>query len=104
MQLTHFDARRAKRRSCSTPAILDGFEGITGPSAILITHQHPDHATPSGCPHSSSHPQYALQADAQTAETLGGPWRAVNVGDEPGSPPHRARRRRPHAVIHPKSR
>ena len=59
-----------------------GFEGITGLSAILITHQHPDHADPERLPALvEANPQAALYADPQTAAMLGGDWRAVNVGD-----------------------
>ncbi len=59
-----------------------GFEGITGLSAILITHQHPDHADPERLPELvEANPQAALYADPQTAAMLGGDWRAVAVGD-----------------------
>ena len=59
-----------------------GFEGITGLSAILITHQHPDHADPQRLPALlEANPQAALYADPQTAEMLGGRWQAVQVGD-----------------------
>ena len=60
-----------------------GFEGITGLSAILITHQHPDHADPQRLPALvEANPGAALYADPQTADQLGGDWRAVHVGDE----------------------
>ena len=60
-----------------------GFEGITGLSAILITHQHPDHADTERLPALvDANPQAALYADPQTAAQLGGSWQAVNVGDE----------------------
>lgn len=59
-----------------------GFEGITGLSAILITHQHPDHADPARLPALvEANPNAALYADPQTAAQLGGPWQAVHVGD-----------------------
>ncbi len=59
-----------------------GFEGITGLSAILITHQHPDHADPQRLPALlEANPQAALYADPQTAAMLGGDWRAVHAGD-----------------------
>jgi L-ascorbate metabolism protein UlaG (beta-lactamase superfamily) len=55
-----------------------GFEGITGLSAILITHQHPDHADTERLPAlMEANPQAALYADPQTAEQLGGPWKAA---------------------------
>jgi L-ascorbate metabolism protein UlaG (beta-lactamase superfamily) len=60
-----------------------GFEGITGLSAILITHQHPDHADTERLPALvEANPQAAFYADPQTAEQLGSPWKAVHVGDE----------------------
>ena len=60
-----------------------GFEGITGLSAILITHQHPDHADPDRLPALvEANPEAALYADPQTAALLGGRWNAVHVGDE----------------------
>lgn len=60
-----------------------GFEGITGLTAILITHQHPDHADPARLPALvAANPGAALYADPQTAAQLGGDWRAVHVGDE----------------------
>ena len=91
MQLTHFG------HSCllaefndSAPAVLfdpgnfsHGFEGITGLSAILITHQHPDHVDAERLPALlEANPDAALYADPQTAAQLGEPWRAVHVGDE----------------------
>lgn len=60
-----------------------GFEGITGLSAILITHQHPDHADPQRLPAlAEANPDAALYADPQTAAMLGGDWQAVHAGDE----------------------
>ncbi|MDZ4234833.1 MAG: MBL fold metallo-hydrolase, partial [Dietzia sp.] len=56
MQLTHFGhscllaSFKGKSNDGETTVLFDpgnfshGFEGITGLSAILITHQHPDHA------------------------------------------------------------
>jgi L-ascorbate metabolism protein UlaG (beta-lactamase superfamily) len=80
-----------------------GFEGITGLSAILITHQHPDHADPERLPALvEANPQAALYSDPQTAAMLGGDWCAVNAGDEftLGSLTVRGVGGR-HAVIHP---
>jgi L-ascorbate metabolism protein UlaG (beta-lactamase superfamily) len=80
-----------------------GFEGITGLSAILITHQHPDHADPQRLPALvAANPQAALYADPQTAAMLGGRWRAVHPGDTftvDGITIRGAGGR--HAVIHP---
>lgn len=92
MQLTHFG------HSCllatfgdggeETTILFDpgtfshGFEGITGLSAILITHQHPDHADVDRLPALvEANPRAALYADPMTAAQLGGSWRAVNAGD-----------------------
>ncbi len=59
-----------------------GFEGITGLDAILITHQHPDHADPARLPALvEANPQAKLYADPMTAAQLGGAWQAVHVGD-----------------------
>jgi len=114
MQLTHFGhscllANFRDDSSNDTTILFDpgtfshGFEGITGLSAILITHQHPDHADPDRLPALiEANPQAALYADPQTAAQLGGSWRAVNVGDEL-SIGHLAVRGLGgrHAVIHP---
>ena len=80
-----------------------GFEGITGLSAILITHQHPDHADPERLPALvEANPDAALYADPQTAAQLGGAWRAVHVGDEFSVGALRVRGvGGRHAVIHP---
>ncbi len=109
MELTHFG------HSCLLASFPDetilfdpgnfshGFEGITGLSAILITHQHPDHADPARLPALvEANPDAALYADPQTAEQLGGNWRAVHVGDElsVGGLTIRGVGGR-HAVIHP---
>jgi L-ascorbate metabolism protein UlaG (beta-lactamase superfamily) len=80
-----------------------GFEGITGLSAILITHQHPDHADPQRLPALvEANPQAALYADPQTAAALGDDWVAVAPGDEVriGALTVRGSGGR-HAVIHP---
>ena len=94
MQLTHFGhscllAGFKNKSGGETTVLFDpgnfshGFEGITGLSAILITHQHPDHADTARLPALvEANPQAALYADPQTAAQLGAPWRAVHVGDE----------------------
>jgi L-ascorbate metabolism protein UlaG (beta-lactamase superfamily) len=93
MQLTHFGhscllASFPAERGPDTTVLFDpgnfshGFEGITGLSAILITHQHADHADTARLPALvDANPQAALYADPQTAAQLGEPWKAVNVGD-----------------------
>lgn len=114
MQLTHFGhscllATFRDNSANETTILFDpgtfshGFEGITGLSAILITHQHPDHADTSRLPALlDANPQAALFADPQTAAQLGGSWKAVNVGDEfsIGHLTVRGTGGR-HAVIHP---
>lgn len=109
MELTHFGhscllAEFGVARVLFDPGTFShGFEGITGLSAILITHQHPDHADPSRLPALvEANPGAALYADPQTAAQLGGAWRAVHVGDEfsVGELSIRGAGGR-HAVIHP---
>ncbi|WP_199254228.1 MBL fold metallo-hydrolase [Mycolicibacterium mengxianglii] len=89
MELTHFGHSCLLANFPNTTVLFDpgnfshGFEGITGLSAILITHQHPDHADPERLPALvKANPHAALYADPQTAAQLGGAWTAVNVGDE----------------------
>jgi len=96
MELTHFGHSCLLARfladgatgSQATTVLFDpgnfshGFEGITGLDAILITHQHPDHADPARLPALvEANPQAKLYADPMTAAQLGGPWQAVHVGD-----------------------
>jgi L-ascorbate metabolism protein UlaG (beta-lactamase superfamily) len=114
MQLTHFGhscllATFSDGEGGDTSVLFDpgnfshGFEGITGLSAILITHQHPDHADPARLPALvDANPQAKLYADPMTAAQLGAPWTAVNVGDA-FSVGHLAVRGvgGKHAVIHP---
>lgn len=109
MELTHFGHSCLLASFPQTTVLFDpgtfshGFEGITGLSAILITHQHPDHADPDRLPALvAANPQAALYADPQTAAQLGGAWQAVNVGDElsVGELTVRGVGGR-HAVIHP---
>ena len=89
MELTHFGHSCLLASFPHTNVLFDpgtfshGFEGITGLSAILITHQHPDHADPERLPALvAANPQAALYADPQTAAQLGGAWQAVHVGDQ----------------------
>jgi L-ascorbate metabolism protein UlaG (beta-lactamase superfamily) len=109
MELTHFGhscllAEFGVARLLFDPGTFShGFEGITGLSAILITHQHPDHADPNRLPALvEANPGAALYADPQTAAQLGGAWRAVQVGAEfsVGELSIRGAGGR-HAVIHP---
>ena len=109
MELTHFGhscllAEFGVARVLFDPGNFShGFEGITGLSAILITHQHADHADPQRLPALvEANPGAALYADPQTAAMLGGDWRAVNVGDEFAVDGLRVRGvGGRHAVIHP---
>ncbi|MDF2826104.1 MAG: putative Zn-dependent hydrolase of beta-lactamase fold protein [Mycobacterium sp.] len=109
MELTHFGHSCLLASFPDTTVLFDpgtfshGFEGITGLAAILITHQHPDHADPQRLPALvEANPQAALYADPQTAAQLGGAWQAVNVGDQLsiGALTVRGVGGR-HAVIHP---
>ncbi|HUO37026.1 MAG TPA: MBL fold metallo-hydrolase [Mycobacterium sp.] len=115
MQLTHFGhscllASFPGRTGTDTTTLLfdpgtfsHGFEGITGLSAILVTHQHPDHADTSRLPALvEANPGAAFYADPQTTAQLGRPWQAVHVGDEVSIDGVRVRGvGGVHAVIHP---
>jgi L-ascorbate metabolism protein UlaG (beta-lactamase superfamily) len=109
MQLTHFGHSCLLAEFGQTRVLFDpgtfahGFEGITGLSAILITHQHPDHVDPSRLPALiDANPDAALYTDSQTAALLDAPFQVVHVGDElaVGHLTIRALGGR-HAVIHP---
>jgi len=109
MQLTHFGHSCVLADFGHTTLLFDpgnfshGFEGITGLSAIVITHQHPDHVDAARLPALlDANPGAALYADPQTAEQLDVPCQQVHVGDElsVGDLTIRALGGR-HAVIHP---
>ncbi len=109
MQLTHFGHSCLLADFGHTTILFDpgnfshGFEGISGLSAILITHQHPDHVDTARLPAlCEANPDAVLYADPQTTSQLGDPCVAVNVGDElaVGQLTIRAIGGR-HAVIHP---
>ncbi|MDP7726465.1 MBL fold metallo-hydrolase [Mycobacterium sp. TY814] len=109
MQLTHFGHSCLLAEFGQTRILFDpgtfahGFEGTTGLSAILITHQHPDHIDVTRLPALlEGNPEAVLYADPQTTGQLGEPCRAVHVGDEleVGQLTIRAVGGR-HAVIHP---
>lgn len=63
----------------------DGFEGLTGLTAVLVTHQHPDHADPARLPALlAANPAAQLFADPGSAQTLseaGLTATPVNAGD-----------------------
>ena len=89
MELTHFGHSCLLAEFSGSTLLFDpgnfshGFEGVTGLSAILITHQHPDHADRERLTALvEANPDAALYADPATAAELGGRWRAVHVGDE----------------------
>lgn len=109
MELTHFGHSCLLAEFGQTRVLFDpgtfahGFEGITGLSAILITHQHPDHVDASRLPALiDGNPNAALYTDSQTAAQLDAPFQVVHVGDELAVGPLtiRALGGR-HAVIHP---
>ncbi len=109
MQLTHFGHSCLLAEFGNTHLLFDpgtfahGFEGITGLSAIVVTHQHADHVDVARLPSLlEGNPDAVLYADPQTAAQLGQPCRAVRVGDELtiGDLTVRALGGR-HAVIHP---
>jgi L-ascorbate metabolism protein UlaG (beta-lactamase superfamily) len=109
MKLTHFGHSCLLADFDHTTVLFDpgnfshGFEGISGLSAILVTHQHPDHVDTARLPALiEANPDAALYADPATAEQLGPPWQAVQVGDAftVGTLTIRGAGGR-HAVIHP---
>ncbi|MDD4868728.1 MAG: MBL fold metallo-hydrolase [Mycobacterium sp.] len=89
MELTHFGHSCLLAELNHTRVLFDpgtfahGFEGITGLTAILLTHQHPDHVDGTRLPALlQGNPAAALYADPQTAAQLGAPCRELHVGDE----------------------
>jgi L-ascorbate metabolism protein UlaG (beta-lactamase superfamily) len=109
MQLTHFGHSCLLAEFGKTKILFDpgtfahGFEGITGLSAILITHQHPDHIDVSRLPALlDGNRDAVLYADPQTTAQLGEPCRAVHVGDDLAIEQLNVRAvGGRHAVIHP---
>ncbi|QBJ97248.1 MBL fold metallo-hydrolase [Rhodococcus sp. ABRD24] len=88
MRLTHFGHSCVLVELDGAKILFDpgnfshGFEGITGLDAILITHQHPDHADPARLPALvDANPGAGLYADPQTTAMLGDAWTAVYPGD-----------------------
>ena len=88
MRLTHFGHSCVLVELNGSKILFDpgnfshGFEGVTGLDAILVTHQHPDHADPERLPALvDANPDAALYSDPQTAAKLGGRWNAVRAGE-----------------------
>lgn len=85
-----------------------GFEGLTALDAVLITHQHPDHADAARLPALiAANPEAVRYADPQTAAQLNadgsmGEWGVLGPGEEfvLGEVTVRGTGGR-HAVIHP---
>ncbi|MFT4086537.1 MAG: MBL fold metallo-hydrolase [Gordonia sp. (in: high G+C Gram-positive bacteria)] len=85
-----------------------GFEELTGLDAILVTHQHPDHADPARIPALvEANPQAVRYADPQTAAKFNddasmGTWSVLGPGESfaLGAVTVRGTGGR-HAVIHP---
>ncbi len=82
-----------------------GFEELTGLTAVLITHQHPDHVDLDKLPALlERNPEAVLHTDEDTAEQLTGrglPARAVHEGDVLDLGTRVRVVGRDHAVIHP---
>jgi L-ascorbate metabolism protein UlaG (beta-lactamase superfamily) len=82
-----------------------GFEELTGLTAVLITHQHPDHVDLDKLPALlERNPEAVLHTDEGTAEQLAGrglPARAVHEGDVLDLGTRVRVVGRDHAVIHP---
>lgn len=89
MRLTHFGHSCVLVELNGSTILFDpgtfshGFEGITGLDAIMITHQHADHADQARLPKLvEANPGAALYSDPQTADQLGGNWNAVRPGQQ----------------------
>lgn len=95
MRLTHFGHSCVLVELNGSKILFDpgnfshGFEGITGLDAILVTHQHPDHADPARLPElAEANPDAVLYSDPQTAEA-----RWALDGSPAGRPVQHRRRR-----------
>ncbi|NMO01880.1 MBL fold metallo-hydrolase [Gordonia sp. TBRC 11910] len=114
MRLTHFGHSCLLAEFDGTRILFDpgtlsvGFEGLTDLDAVLITHQHPDHADVARLPALvAANPEALRYADPQTAAQLNddgaaGEWTAAHAGDtfDVGAVTVRVTGGR-HAVIHP---
>ncbi len=93
MRLTHFGhscllVELAGARILFDPGnFSEGFEELTGLDAVLVTHQHPDHADPTRLPALlDTNPQAAAYCDPQSArlwadEPWGARFTAAHTGD-----------------------
>lgn len=114
MLVTHFGHSCVLIESDGTRVLFDpgnlssGFDSLTGLDAILITHQHPDHADPATLPALvAANPSAVRYADPQTVAQLAergdaGEWSVIGPGEKVsiGSFVIRGTGGR-HAVIHP---
>ncbi|EGD55276.1 MBL fold metallo-hydrolase [Gordonia neofelifaecis] len=114
MRVTHFGHSCVLLEIDGTRVLFDpgnlssGYESLTGLDAILITHQHPDHADPAKLPALvAANPDALRYADPQTAAQLAdrgdaGDWAVMGPGEKTviGAIVVRGTGGR-HAVIHP---
>ena len=114
MRVTHFGHSCVLIQHDDTRVLFDpgnlssGFDELTGLDAILITHQHPDHADPEALPALvEANPDALRYADPQTAAQLAdrgdaGRWSVMGPGETVtiGALTVRGTGGR-HAVIHP---
>ncbi|GAA4683175.1 MBL fold metallo-hydrolase [Gordonia humi] len=114
MRFTHFQHSCVLVEHAGTRVLFDpgtfssGFEALTGLDAILVTHQHPDHADPERLPALvAANPAAVRYADPQTAAQLNergdaGTWSVIGPGEvlSVGAFTVRGTGGR-HAVIHP---
>ncbi|KXO98660.1 MBL fold metallo-hydrolase [Tsukamurella pseudospumae] len=109
MRLTHFRHSCVLVEMSDTRVLFDpgtfsqGFEGLTGLDAIVVTHQHPDHIDPVRIGALvDANPDAQLFADPTTAAARGDRWIAAVPGHDYGIGNLIARAvGGVHAVIHP---
>lgn len=114
MRVTHFGHSCVLIEHGGTRVLFDpgnlssGYESLTGLDAVLITHQHPDHADPAALPALvAANPDALRYADPQTSAQLAergdaGEWAVMAPGESVaiGALTVRGTGGR-HAVIHP---
>ena len=114
MQVTHFGHSCVLLDTGAARLLIDpgnfsqGFEGLTGLDAVLVTHQHPDHLDPERLPALlRANPDARLVVDSGSAEQLGSAGLGVDHETvAPGTTVEIAGARievlgGQHAVIHP---